>query len=110
MNETGNNREDRALDALIAAAFLPELKTDRLTNDELAALAAADHCVLPEDLAALKARGNPFAAGSSSKPFAESSSTPVRETAMAMNRKNEKDEQSEQTRAELERKARELLG
>lgn len=110
MNDTGNTREERALDALIAAAFLPEMKSERLTDAEIAALAGATHAALPEDLAAWKARGNPFMDTRTSKLASEPKATVIRETAMAMNRKNETDELSDQTRAELEKKTRELLG
>lgn len=110
MNDTGNNREERALDALIAAALLPEQKSEKLPADQLAALAAAKHTTLPEDLAALKAAGNPFAK-SRTRPQAKDCVAPAaRETAMAMNRKNEKDLLSDRTRAELKKKTRELLG
>jgi hypothetical protein len=104
------NREQKALDALIAGAFLPELKTEELSDAELDALLAAKHITLPEDQAAMLAKGNPFSEDrASGKPAARPGEV-VRDVAMAMNRKNAKDAQSAQTRAELERKTRELLG
>lgn len=110
MNDNGNNREERALDALIAAALLPEVKSQHMSAAELAALTAAKHTTLPEDLAALKAAGNPFAEARTISQVDDSETVAMQEMAMAMNRKNKTDAQSEQTRAELKKKARELLG
>lgn len=104
-------REAKALDALVAAALLPELHCCELTDGDLEQLIAERHETLPEDKAVLIARGNPFAESlpKSTEPWfpapAEASAL-----AMAMNRKNAVDNLSAQTRAELERKSRELLG
>lgn len=107
MNEP-NEKELRALDALIAGALLPEIKCANPSKDDLDALIAQAGAPLPEDMAALEQRGNPFI-GKAALP-AESSAKAVGELAMAMNRKNTTDKFSAQTQAELERRAKELLG
>jgi hypothetical protein len=102
-------REAKALDALIAGALLPECKSQNLSATELDALLAGKYCTLPEDQAALNVAGNPFLNRAPARPTA-APSVPLGTLAMAMNRKNAVDQLSEQTRKELERKARELLG
>ena len=106
-------KEAKAIDALVAGALLPELRCGELTDAELEQLLAEKRKTLPEDKAVLLARGNPFAA-SIPQPVAAFSPSPApsqpSELAMAMNRKNATDHLSAQTRAELERKSRELLG
>lgn len=104
-----NDKEQRALDALIAGAMLPEIKCASISNEELDALIARRPEPLPEDMAALDKLGNPFRA-KPPEPAWDSVEAPIGEMVMAMNRKNATDEWSEQTRVELERKARELLG
>jgi hypothetical protein len=101
-------KEAKAIDALIAGALLPEVKTQALTDGELDALLADQYQLLPEDRAALDAKGNPFQ--EQAKP--ERTNNPIQFglLAIAMNRKNGEDQLSDQTRLELEKKARELLG
>ncbi len=101
-------KEAKALDALVAGALLPELKTHSPTAAALDALLAGKYHTLPEDQAALEVAGNPFAGPPMTRPAA--SSAPIGSLVRAMNRKNATDQLSEQTRKELERKSRELLG
>ncbi len=108
MNEP-NPKELRALDALIAGALLPEMKCANLSNEELDALIAQSGKPLPEDIAALEKLGNPFLE-MAEQPSSLVIECLIGEMAMAMNRKNSSDKLSEQTRAELERRAKELLG
>jgi hypothetical protein len=108
MNES-NEKELRALDALIAGALLPEIKCTNPSKDDLDALIAQAEAPLPEDMAALERLGNPFI-GRPILPAAQIAPNAVGELAMAMNRKNASDKFSAQTRAELERQAKELLG
>lgn len=108
MNEP-NEKELRALDALIAGALLPEIKCTDPSEEDLDALLAQAGAPLPEDMAALERRGNPFI-GNAALPAAHSAAKAVGELAMAMNRKNATDKFSAQTQAELERRAKELLG
>lgn len=104
-----NEKELRALDALIAGALLPEIKCTNLSKDDLDALIARAAAPLPEDMVALERLGNPFI-GKPALPTAQSAASAVGELAMAMNRKNATDKFSAQTQAELERRAKELLG
>lgn len=104
-----DEKELKALDALIAGAMLPEIKCASPSKEMLDELMARKSEPLPEDLAALEKLGNPFAVGRP-KMANPTVKAPLPEMVMAMNRKNAKDELSDQTRAELERKARELLG
>jgi hypothetical protein len=104
-----NEKELRALDALIAGAMLPEIRCANLSKEELDALIARKPEPLPEDMAALEKRGSLFGA-KPPKPARASVEAPAGEMVMAMNRKNATDKWSDQTRSELERKARELLG
>jgi hypothetical protein len=104
-----NEKEVRALDALIAGTMLPEIKCENLSKDEVDALLARKPEPLPEDMAALEKLGSPFGV-KPTKPEQDEIDAATTEMAMAMNRKNSTDMLSQQTRAELERKARELLG
>jgi hypothetical protein len=108
MNEP-NEKELRALDALIAGALLPEIKYTKLSPEALDSLIAQAGEPLPEDMAALEKLGNPFV-GESTRPPVQASAVAVSDLAMAMNRKNSTDKFSAQTQSELERRARELLG
>jgi hypothetical protein len=108
MNEP-NEKELRALDALIAGALLPEMKCENLSKEELDDLIAHAVEPLPEDIAALEKLGNPFLT-ETERPSCQSADFSVGEMVMAMNRKNSTDKLSDQTRSELERRARELLG
>lgn len=108
MNEP-NEKELRALDALIAGALLPEIKCSNPSKDDLDALTAQAAAPLPEDMAALERLGNPFV-GTPELSAAHSAAKAVGELAIAMNRKNATDKFSAQTQAELERRAKELLG
>jgi hypothetical protein len=104
-----DEKELRALDALIAGAMLPEIKCANPSKETLDTLMAHKPKPLPEDLAALEKLGNPFDGGRL-KMAHEAVGAPPPAMVMAMNRKNAKDQLSDRTRAELERKARELLG
>lgn len=108
MNEP-NEKELRALDALIAGALLPEMKCMNPSKEDLDSLIAQAGAPLPEDMAALDRLGNPFVR-KPALPSAQSAAKAVGELAMAMNRKNARDKFSAQTQSELERRAKELLG
>jgi hypothetical protein len=108
MNEP-NEKELRALDALIAGALLPEIKCTNPSKEDLDSLIAQTGAPLPEDMAALERLGNPFI-GKLVLPGDHPAERAIGELAMAMNRKNSTDKFSAQTQSELERRARELLG
>lgn len=108
MNEL-NERELKALDALIAGALLPEIKCENLSREMLDELIAHAGEPLPEDLAALEKLGNPFLI-KPERSLSDAVAYAAEEMVMAMNRKNSTDKLSDQTRSELERRARELLG
>jgi len=104
-----NEKEMKALDALIAGALLPEIRCGNLSKEALDDLIAQASAPLPEDLAALEKLGNPFLSRQE-RPSSNTSNYSTGEMVMAMNRKNSTDKLSDQTRLELERRARELLG
>ena len=108
MNEP-NEKELKAIDALIAGALLPEVKCENLSKDDLDGLLGQCADPLPEDMAALEKLGNPFVRVPARQPD-KSICEIVGGMAFAMNRKNSTDKLSAQTRAELERRAQELLG
>ena len=108
MNEP-NEKEIKALEALIAGAMLPEINCENLNKDDLDALMKRQAEPLVEDLAALEKLGNPFRVIQRRSDFNRVNAL-APEMVTAMNRKNAADKVSEQTRAELERRARELLG
>jgi hypothetical protein len=110
---TDPSREDKALDALIAAAFRQETCED-LTLEELRRLESA---LTDEDKAALADLGNDFAeriaAGlwtPRSKPLGEDAGADscVEELAGSMHRGDEGGDLTDAAREEMERKLREL--
>lgn len=119
MADTDPKSEDRAIDALMAAAFRLSRSDEPLTEKESEKLAANPPQLSPEDEAAIESLGPDFVHRLLHKAQTEKSivgqepvvlGREIEEAYAAMNRGKHDDSLSEQTRREIERKRRELLG
>lgn len=115
MNKNDSNAEDRALDALMVAAFL--LSSDDETTDVEKAehLAAIPPHLSKEDEAVIESLGDDFVKNvicrkkRKNERSQERISEDIKEALAAMNRGKTEEDLSEKTRKEIERKRRELL-
>jgi len=119
MADTDPKSEDRAIDALMAAAFRLSGSNEPLTEKESEKLAANPPRLSPEDEAAIESLGTDFVHRLLHKAQTEKSivgqepvalDREIEEAYASMNRGKHDDSLSEQTRHEIERKRRELLG
>jgi len=120
MNQpTDNKSEDKAIDALMAAAFRLSGSDRPMTEKEAKELAANPPKLSPEDEEMMASMGADFVdriLQQCNSDKVESMDTrftldsEIRDAYMAMNRGNKDDDLSEETKREIERKRRELLG
>lgn len=111
--------DERALDALMAAAFRISGSDEPMSEKEAQRLAANPPRLSPEDEAAIASLGTDFVDRLSQRVETEKHNVEedrgtldqeIEEAYAAMNRGKGADELSEQTRREIEKKRRELLG
>jgi len=114
-----NTNEERALDALMAAAFRAEDIERPLSDEEARRIMENPPALSPEDEQVLAAMGPDFvdkllkSAGAGSRDVGEAHEVvdaEIEEAYAAMNRGREGGELDEKARKEIERKRRELLG
>ena len=119
MADTDPKSDDRAIDALMAAAFRLSGSDEPLTEKESKKLAKNPPRLSPEDEAAIESLGPDFVHRILHEAQTEKSvvgqepvglDREIEEAYAAMNRGKHDDSLSEQTRLEIERKRRELLG
>jgi hypothetical protein len=109
--------ENRALDALLAAAFRLPLTDETTSEDEAEKIAVNPPELSPEDEKAISTLGPNFvkelperAARPRERRIESNFENEIKEAYAAMNRGNIDENLSEKTRQEIERKRRELLG
>ena len=119
MADTDPKSEDRAIDALMAAAFRISRPDELLSEEEAEKLAARPPRLSQEDEEAISSLGPDFVHNLLQKAQAEKPvnkreqgilDREIEEAYAAMNRGKHDDSLSEQTRREIEKKRRELLG
>lgn len=119
MADSEPKHEDRAIDALMAAAFRISRSDKPLSKEEAEKLAANPPRLCKEDEEAISSLGPDFVhnllqKAQTEKPVPEKEpgilDREIEEAYAAMNRGKHDDSLSEQTRREIERKRRELLG
>ena len=118
MEDYNSKREDEALDDLMAAAFRIKTTDERTDCEEALNLARTKPKFSPDDEAAIESLGPEFVErllGEGRLEFSEKAEAndwnrEIEDAYAAMNRGNAGDNLSDQTRQEIERKRRELLG
>jgi len=118
MEKSDSKRENEALDALMAAAFRMSTPDERTDCEEATKFARAKPKFSPDDEAAIKSLGPDFVEkllveGTWRVPGeagATSEDREIEDAYAAMNRGSGDESMSDQTRQEIERKRKELLG
>ena len=118
MQIDGSKREERALDALIAASLRLVDSGREVTEDEIRPFIEGEVQLQPEDERAIEMLGTNVienitrgqCSGSHAKDCDAGDIEDLSPLCVAMNRKNAQNKLDEVTRKEIERKRRELLG
>ena len=114
-----HTNEERALDALMAAAFRVEDAERPVSEEEARRMAESPPALSPEDEEVVAAIGPDFVdrllesaedRSPGTEKLGESLDVEIKEAYAAMNRGREGDDLDDKAREEIERKRRELLG